>query len=156
MRRSVGNDGRGLGAVGVSLLCVLTLAGCADAFVGMSLPSLPKLDDVNPFAEKPVPFRVIERLPRALRVRRVDVPRRELDLGVEADLRERVLQVRRPDLRLREYGFESCFNTFSGQNVNDAFFDNYAVTAFAVPEPTSLALAGLAGLGAAWRWRRPC
>ena len=56
MRGSAGNDGRGLGAVGVSLLCVLTLAGCADAFVGMSLPSLPKLDDVNPFAEKPVPL----------------------------------------------------------------------------------------------------
>ncbi len=56
MRGSVGNDGRGLGAVGVSLLCVLTLAGCTDAFVGMSLPSLPKLDDVNPFAEKPVPL----------------------------------------------------------------------------------------------------
>ena len=56
MTRSVGNDGRGLGAVGVSLLCVLTLAGCADAFVGMSLPSLPKLDDVNPFAEKQVPL----------------------------------------------------------------------------------------------------
>ena len=56
MRGSVGNDGRGLGAVGVSLLCVLTLAGCADAFVGMSLPSLPKLDDVSPFAEKQVPL----------------------------------------------------------------------------------------------------
>ena len=56
MRGSEGNDGRGLGAVGVSLLCVLTLAGCADAFVGMSMPSLPKIDDVNPFAEKPVPL----------------------------------------------------------------------------------------------------
>ena len=56
MRGSAGNDGRRLGAVGVSLLCALTLAGCADAFVGMSLPSLPKIDDVNPFAEKPVPL----------------------------------------------------------------------------------------------------
>src|SRR5438105_2153015 len=56
MRGSVGNDGRGRAAVGISLLCILTLAGCADAFVGMSLPSLPKLDDVNPFVEKPVPL----------------------------------------------------------------------------------------------------
>jgi outer membrane protein assembly factor BamB len=56
MRGSVGSDGRGRAAIGVSLLCVLTLAGCADAFVGMSLPSLPKLDDVNPFADKQVPL----------------------------------------------------------------------------------------------------
>ena len=56
MRGSAGNDGRGLGAVGVSLLCVLALSGCADAFVGMSLPSLPKIDDINPFAEKQVPL----------------------------------------------------------------------------------------------------
>ena len=26
------------------------------AFAGMSLPSMPKLDDINPFAEKPVPL----------------------------------------------------------------------------------------------------
>ena len=56
MRGSAGNDGRGLGAVGASLLCVLTLAGCADAFVGMSMPSLPKIDDINPLAEKQVPL----------------------------------------------------------------------------------------------------
>src|SRR5262245_4499028 len=56
MTGGAGNDGRRLGAIGAWLLVVLTLAGCADAFVGMSLPSLPKLDDVNPFAEKPVPL----------------------------------------------------------------------------------------------------
>ena len=56
MRGSVGNDGRELGAIGVSLLCVLTLAGCTDAFVGMSLPNLPKIEDINPFTEKPVPL----------------------------------------------------------------------------------------------------
>jgi outer membrane protein assembly factor BamB len=56
MRVSAGNDGRGLGAVGVSLLCVLTLAGCSEAFVGMSMPSLPKIDDINPWAEKQVPL----------------------------------------------------------------------------------------------------
>ena len=56
MRGSAGNDGRGLGAVGVSLVCVLTLAGCADAFVGMSMPSLPKIDDINPWAEKQQPL----------------------------------------------------------------------------------------------------
>ena len=32
------------------------LAGCADSLAGMSLPSMPKLDDINPFAEKPVPL----------------------------------------------------------------------------------------------------
>ena len=32
------------------------LAGCSDAFVGMSMPSLPKIDDINPWAEKPVPL----------------------------------------------------------------------------------------------------
>ena len=56
MSGSAGNDGRGLGAIGASLLCVLTLSGCADAFVGMSMPSLPKIDDINPFAEKQVPL----------------------------------------------------------------------------------------------------
>jgi outer membrane protein assembly factor BamB len=56
MRGSASNDGRGLGAVGVSLLCVLALAGCSDAFVGMSMPSLPKIDDINPWAEKQVPL----------------------------------------------------------------------------------------------------
>ena len=56
MRGSAGNDGRGLGAIGVSLLCVLTLSGCTDAFVGMSMPSLPKIDEINPWAEKQVPL----------------------------------------------------------------------------------------------------
>ena len=54
-----GSVERGLGrrgAVGIALSAVLMLAGCSEAFVGMSLPSLPKLDDVNPFAEKPVPL----------------------------------------------------------------------------------------------------
>ncbi len=56
MRGSAGNDGRGLGAIGASLLCVLTLSGCADAFVGMSMPSLPKIDEINPWAEKQQPL----------------------------------------------------------------------------------------------------
>jgi len=56
MRGSAGNDGRVLGAVGVSLLCVLALGGCADALVGMSMPSLPKIDDINPWAEKQQPL----------------------------------------------------------------------------------------------------
>ena len=56
MRGSAGNDGRGLGAIGASLLCVLTLSGCADAFVGMSMPSLPKIDEINPLAEKQEPL----------------------------------------------------------------------------------------------------
>jgi outer membrane protein assembly factor BamB len=56
MRGSAGKGSGSRGAVGVALSAVLMLAGCSDAFVGMSLPSLPKLDDVNPFAEKPVPL----------------------------------------------------------------------------------------------------
>jgi outer membrane protein assembly factor BamB len=56
MRGSEGNGRGRLGAVGVSLLCALTLAGCADALVGMSMPELPKIDDINPWAEKPVPL----------------------------------------------------------------------------------------------------
>jgi outer membrane protein assembly factor BamB len=56
MRGGATNDRKGLSTIGVPILCVLTLAGCTEAFVGMSLPALPKLEDVNPFAEKPVPL----------------------------------------------------------------------------------------------------
>ncbi len=56
MRGSEGNGRGRLGAVGVSLLCALTLTGCSDALVGMSMPELPKIDDINPWAEKPVPL----------------------------------------------------------------------------------------------------
>lgn len=45
-------DGRGLGAI-VPLLLAIALGGCAD---GLSLPSMPKLQDLNPFAEKEVPL----------------------------------------------------------------------------------------------------
>jgi len=48
--------GRGPGAAGVALLAALALAGCADSLAGMSLPSLPKIQDLNPFAEKEVPL----------------------------------------------------------------------------------------------------
>jgi outer membrane protein assembly factor BamB len=56
MSASAGKDRVTLGAAGVALLGALLLAGCSDMFAGMSLPSLPKLDDVNPWAEKPVPL----------------------------------------------------------------------------------------------------
>lgn len=59
-----------------------------------------------------------------------------------------------PTVSIAEFGFQASYNTFSGSNVNDAFFDNFLVTAVPVPEPTPLALAGLAGLGIVWRWRR--
>jgi hypothetical protein len=59
-----------------------------------------------------------------------------------------------PTVSIAEFGFQAAFNTFSGSNVNDSYFDNFVVTAVAVPEPTSLALAGVVGLGAGWRWRR--
>jgi outer membrane protein assembly factor BamB len=53
---SAAKRGNGLGASGALLLCALALTGCADAFVDMSMPSMPKLDDINPWAEKPVPL----------------------------------------------------------------------------------------------------
>jgi outer membrane protein assembly factor BamB len=56
MSGSATDDGRRLGAASAVLLCALALSGCADSLAGMSLPSLPKLDDINPFAEKPVPL----------------------------------------------------------------------------------------------------
>ena len=56
MGGSATDRGNGVGATAVLLLCALVLTGCADAFVGMSMPSMPKLDDINPFAEKPVPL----------------------------------------------------------------------------------------------------
>jgi MYXO-CTERM domain-containing protein len=59
-----------------------------------------------------------------------------------------------PTASIAEFGIEASYNTFSGSNVNDAYFDNLVVTAMPVPEPTPLALAGVAGLAAAWRWRR--
>jgi outer membrane protein assembly factor BamB len=43
-------------ALGVALMCAPVLSGCADSLAGMSLPSLPKLQDINPFAEKEVPL----------------------------------------------------------------------------------------------------
>src|SRR5262245_27188025 len=48
--------GGGLGAIGAALVGALLLSGCADMFAGMSLPSLPKLSNLNPFAEKEVPL----------------------------------------------------------------------------------------------------
>src|SRR5262245_53084736 len=54
--RGSARDGIGRAAAGAVLLCALALSGCADSLAGMSLPSLPKLDDINPFAEKPVPL----------------------------------------------------------------------------------------------------
>jgi outer membrane protein assembly factor BamB len=56
MGRSNAHRGGGSAAVGLVLLAALGLTGCSDAFVGMSMPSFPKLDDINPFAEKPVPL----------------------------------------------------------------------------------------------------
>ena len=56
MRGSAGKVRRGRTGSAAALLGALMLAGCADAFVGMSLPSLPKVDDINPFAEKPQPL----------------------------------------------------------------------------------------------------
>ena len=43
-------------AVALAVTCGLLLSGCADSLAGMSLPSLPKIQDINPFAEKEVPL----------------------------------------------------------------------------------------------------
>src|SRR5262247_4502760 len=47
-----GQGGRGVRPLGAGLLCAMLLAGCE----GASLPSLPKLQDLNPFAEKELPL----------------------------------------------------------------------------------------------------
>jgi outer membrane protein assembly factor BamB len=48
----------GAAAIPVAALLLLSLAlsGCADSLAGMSLPSMPKFQDINPFAEKEVPL----------------------------------------------------------------------------------------------------
>ena len=51
-----GNNGSGLRAIGAVVVSAFLLSGCSDMFAGMSLPSLPKMDDLNPFAEKEVPL----------------------------------------------------------------------------------------------------
>lgn len=56
MRGRAQDDDSRLGAAGAVLLCALGLAGCADSLAGMSMPSFPKLDDINPWAEKQVPL----------------------------------------------------------------------------------------------------
>ena len=56
MSGSAAGDGGRLGAAGAALVCALALSACSGALDGMSLPSLPKMDDINPFAEKPVPL----------------------------------------------------------------------------------------------------
>jgi outer membrane protein assembly factor BamB len=56
MSGSTGDDGRAMGIAGAALFCSLVLSGCSDMFAGMSMPSLPKIQDINPFAEKEVPL----------------------------------------------------------------------------------------------------
>ena len=45
-----------LGAIGAAVASALLLSGCADSLAGLSLPSLPKMGDLNPFAEKEAPL----------------------------------------------------------------------------------------------------
>src|SRR5262245_8341127 len=40
----------------VALAGLIALSGCADSLAGMSLPAMPKLNDLNPWAEKEVPL----------------------------------------------------------------------------------------------------
>jgi len=50
------DSGRAWGVAGAAVFCAVALSGCADSLAGMSMPSLPKLQDINPFAEKEVPL----------------------------------------------------------------------------------------------------
>lgn len=45
-----------LGLAGLGLAASLSLSGCADSLAGMSLPAMPKITDLNPFAEKEQPL----------------------------------------------------------------------------------------------------
>jgi outer membrane protein assembly factor BamB len=55
--RNAGQSAAGAVCAAVlAAVCSLALSGCADSLAGMSLPSLPKLQDINPFAEKEVPL----------------------------------------------------------------------------------------------------
>jgi outer membrane protein assembly factor BamB len=54
MAGRTGNHSSGLSACGAVLASALLLSACADTFAGMSLPSLPKLQ--NPFQDKEVPL----------------------------------------------------------------------------------------------------
>jgi outer membrane protein assembly factor BamB len=47
---------RALRGCALALACGFALSGCADSLAGMSLPSLPKIQDLNPFAEKETPL----------------------------------------------------------------------------------------------------
>src|SRR5262245_17655881 len=47
-----GLGGNGWGSVTAALFCTVLLSGCE----GASLPSLPKFQDLNPFAEKELPL----------------------------------------------------------------------------------------------------
>jgi hypothetical protein len=55
---------------------------------------------------------------------------------------------------IAEYGFEAVYNTQAGITSNNAFFDNYAITASPVPEPSSILLVCAGAAVAGWRWRR--
>jgi len=47
---------RSVRAVLAAVACLAALPGCADSLAGMSLPSMPKLEDINPFAQKEPPL----------------------------------------------------------------------------------------------------
>jgi outer membrane protein assembly factor BamB len=51
-----------LGAAAACIVALLTLPGCSDMVAGMSLPAMPKITDLNPWAEKeqPLPGKRIE------------------------------------------------------------------------------------------------
>jgi len=51
-----------LAMAGLSLAALVSLSGCADSLAGMSLPPMPKITDLNPFAEKqqPLPGKRVE------------------------------------------------------------------------------------------------
>jgi hypothetical protein len=56
--------------------------------------------------------------------------------------------------RLREYGYVAFFNTLGGITTGDGYFDNFSMTAMAVPEPATYALVGLSLACAGYSWQR--
>lgn len=58
-----------------------------------------------------------------------------------------------PTNRLVEHGFQASTQGVGVPPTNDNYYDDYLVIATAVPEPSTIAMAGLCLLGAAGAWR---
>jgi hypothetical protein len=59
-----------------------------------------------------------------------------------------------PTVSIAELGMQGYYNASFNPTLNNVYFDNFAVTAQPVPEPSTLALVGFAVAGATVRYRR--